>query len=78
MQVILNKVPSLIISKRFWIGFFGSLTMLAIAINPDLADSAPQLEASVLAIVLFLIKGYSDQDTASANQGVNKYNQTKS
>ncbi len=78
MQVILNKVPSIFSSKRFWVYFINGIVMVAVFLSPDLEAHAVQINASLLAGTLFLIKGYSDQDTASAAQGVNKYNQTTS
>ncbi len=75
MQVILNKIPSIFTSKRFWIGLIGMAVMQA---TPDADFEVLQRVAenkdAILLIVLSIITGYSVQDTASAIKGVNKYN----
>ena len=73
MEAIGNFTPNIFISKRFWTGVIGGLVMIAVALRPELAESAPQLQASILVIVMMIINGYSQQDKASAEQGVNKY-----
>ncbi len=75
LQKLLNSfTPNLFISKRFWVAIIGGISMIVVAFRPELSESAPQLEASILVIVMVVINGYSQQDKASAEAGVNKYN----
>lgn len=73
IENLFNNAPSIMKSKRFWTGFISGCVMIAVSLRPELEPHATQLQASILALALFLIKGYSDQDKASAENGINKY-----
>lgn len=67
------NMPGLFQSKRFWAAFSSAVVMIVVSVRPEFEGQAPQLSASILALALFLIKTYGDQDKASAENGYNKY-----
>lgn len=70
---LIDNMPGVFKSKRFWVAFASIVTMIAVALRPDLSTNSAQIEAGIVAMALFLIHGYSMQDKASAEQGFNKY-----
>ncbi len=76
MEVILNKVPSIFSSKRFWVGLIGIAAMMLTPENAnfEVLKRIAEVKDAILLIVLTIVTGYSVQDTASAIKGVNKYN----
>jgi len=68
-----SNMPGLFQSKRFWAAFSSGVVMIVVSIRPEFEAQAPQLSASFLALALYLIKTYGDQDKASAENGYNKY-----
>jgi len=73
VQSFFNNMPGVFQSKRFWVYFSSTVASTAVLIRPEFEAHAPQLAATILAGALFVIKGYSDQDKASAENGYNKY-----
>jgi len=73
IKQLVDNAPGILKSKRFFTAFASVCVMIAIAIRPELESQAPQLQASVVFIAGLLIHGYSAQDKASAEHGINKY-----
>lgn len=70
-------LPDIFRSKRFWTAIVGIISMGLVALEPRLYESAPMIEASILAITSLLITSFTGQDWLVAKaQGESKY-QTK-
>lgn len=68
------SIPQIFISKRFVTGVVALVGMVLVALVPQLADSAPMIEASILAIASLIITSYTGQDWKVAEaQGASKY-----
>lgn len=76
MNTVKNLVglPAVLTSKRFLTMLVGMGAMILVAVEPSLAESAPQIEASILALVSIVIVSYTGQDWKVADaQGASKY-----
>lgn len=65
----MDKVPSLLKSKRFWSALLGTLVIVISAFEPTLSQKFEQIVPAVIIVVGFLIGGFTAEDvTAAAKQ----------
>jgi len=67
-------LPAVLTSKRFVTAVVGIGGMILVGLEPRLLESAPVIEASILAITSLVITSFTGQDWKVADaQGASKY-----
>lgn len=60
------NLPGLLKSKRFWVSLLGMLVIIISAFEPTLATRFTEIVPAVLAIVGFLVGGYTLEESVQS------------